>query len=147
MPRHDRAGTDAASGGYPDFQGAGPGGVEQRFLSDIAQQELARWVKGISAHLKRIGMNNDHFAAREDIAGTMDALRAKPPGMPHVPDRRDNQISGKACAARPHPFNWIKRSSSASTSSIAKGWASFMPSSSSQPIGTATGAPVRARAE
>lgn len=58
------------------------GAWDKGLIPDISQQELAQWVKGISAHSTRIGMNNDLFAAGEDIAGIMDALRWKSPKMP-----------------------------------------------------------------
>lgn len=51
-------------------------------LPDLSKEELAQWVKGISAHSTRIGITNDLFAAGEDIAGIMDALRWKSPKMP-----------------------------------------------------------------
>ena len=55
---------------------------DQGLLPDLTAQELAQWIKGISAHSTRIGMTNDLFAAGEDIAGIMDALRWKSPKMP-----------------------------------------------------------------
>ncbi len=51
-------------------------------LADLTAEEVAQWVKGVSAHSTRIGMTNDLFAAGEDIAGIMDALRWKSPKMP-----------------------------------------------------------------
>ena len=59
-------------------QGAWDAGL----LPDLTKEELAQWVKGISAHSTRIGITNDLFAAGEDIAGIMDALRWKSPKMP-----------------------------------------------------------------
>lgn len=59
-------------------QGAWDAGL----LPDLSKDELAQWVKGISAHSTRIGITNDLFAAGEDIAGIMDALRWKSPKMP-----------------------------------------------------------------
>jgi integrase len=55
---------------------------DKGLLPDLTAQELAQWIKGISAHSTRIGMTNDLFAAGEDIAGIMDALRWKSPKMP-----------------------------------------------------------------
>lgn len=64
------------------FKARVQGAWDKGLMPDISQQELAQWVKGISAHSTRIGMNNDLFAAGEDIAGIMDALRWKSPKMP-----------------------------------------------------------------
>lgn len=51
-------------------------------LPDLTAEDLARLLKGISAHSTRIGLNQDLFAAGEDLAGIMDALRWKSPRMP-----------------------------------------------------------------
>lgn len=51
-------------------------------LPDLLADDLARLLKGISAHSTRIGLNQDLFAAGEDLAGIMDALRWKSPRMP-----------------------------------------------------------------
>lgn len=51
-------------------------------LPDLTMEDLARLLKGISAHSTRIGLNQDLFASREDLAGIMDALRWKSPRMP-----------------------------------------------------------------
>lgn len=58
------------------------GAWDKGLLPDLDRQQLAQWVRGISAHSTRIGMTNDLFAAGEDIAGIMDALRWKSPKMP-----------------------------------------------------------------
>ncbi len=55
---------------------------EAGLLPDIDRREIEVWVRGISAHSTRIGLNNDLFVAGEDIAGIMDALRWKSPAMP-----------------------------------------------------------------
>lgn len=60
---------------------------DQGRIGDLTAEEFAQWHKGISAHSTRIGMNNDLFAAGEDIAGIMDALRWKSPKMPLLYNR------------------------------------------------------------
>ncbi|MPS71416.1 MAG: integrase [Novosphingobium sp.] len=51
-------------------------------LPDLTQDDLARLLKGVSAHSTRVGLNQDLFASGEDLAGIMDALRWKSPRMP-----------------------------------------------------------------
>ena len=51
-------------------------------LSDLTKDDLARLLKGISAHSTRVGLNQDLFVVGEDLAGIMDALRWKSPRMP-----------------------------------------------------------------
>jgi site-specific recombinase XerD len=51
-------------------------------LPDLTAEDVARLLKGISAHSTRIGLNQDLFASGEDLAGIMDALRWKSPRMP-----------------------------------------------------------------
>ena len=51
-------------------------------LGDLTADDLARLLKGISAHSTRVGLNQDLFVAGEDLAGIMDALRWKSPRMP-----------------------------------------------------------------
>ena len=51
-------------------------------LTDLTTDDLARLLKGISAHSTRVGLNQDLFASGEDLAGIMDALRWKSPRMP-----------------------------------------------------------------
>lgn len=51
-------------------------------LADLTKDDLARLLKGISAHSTRVGLNQDLFASGEDLAGIMDALRWKSPRMP-----------------------------------------------------------------
>ncbi|WP_340267937.1 tyrosine-type recombinase/integrase [Sphingobium mellinum] len=51
-------------------------------LGDLTAEDLARLLKGISAHSTRVGLNQDLFASGEDLAGIMDALRWKSPRMP-----------------------------------------------------------------
>lgn len=51
-------------------------------LDDLTSDDLARLLKGISAHSTRVGLNQDLFASGEDLAGIMDALRWMSPRMP-----------------------------------------------------------------
>ena len=51
-------------------------------LADLTADDLARLLKGVSAHSTRVGLNQDLFASGEDLAGIMDALRWKSPRMP-----------------------------------------------------------------
>lgn len=51
-------------------------------LPDLIADDLARLLKGVSAHSTRVGLNQDPFASGEDLAGIMDALRWKSPRMP-----------------------------------------------------------------
>jgi integrase len=51
-------------------------------LADLTTDDLARLLKGTSAHSTRVGLNQDLFASGEDLAGIMDALRWKSPRMP-----------------------------------------------------------------
>ncbi|MEO0031289.1 MAG: hypothetical protein RIS94_1047 [Pseudomonadota bacterium] len=51
-------------------------------LADLTTDDLARLLKGISAHSTRVGLNQDLFTSGEDLAGIMDALRWKSPRMP-----------------------------------------------------------------
>ncbi len=56
-------------------------------LPDLTQDDLARLLKGVSAHSTRVGLNQDLFASGEDLAGIMDALRWKSPRMPLLYNR------------------------------------------------------------
>jgi len=51
-------------------------------LADLTKDDVARLLKGVSAHSTRVGLNQDLFASGEDLAGIMDALRWKSPRMP-----------------------------------------------------------------
>ena len=51
-------------------------------LANLTADDLARLLKGISAHSTRVGLNQDLFTSGEDLAGIMDALRWKSPRMP-----------------------------------------------------------------
>lgn len=51
-------------------------------LGDLATDDLARLLKGVSAHSTRVGLNQDLFASGEGLAGIMATLRWKGPRMP-----------------------------------------------------------------
>lgn len=55
---------------------------DQGALGDLTADDLARLLKGVSAHSTRVGLNQDLFASGDDLAGIMDALRWKSPRMP-----------------------------------------------------------------
>jgi hypothetical protein len=65
--------------------------VERAFdsgaLADLTAGDLARLLKGVSAHSNRVGLNQDLFASGEDLAGIMDALGWKSPRMPLADSR------------------------------------------------------------
>lgn len=67
-------------------------------LPDLTAEDLARRLKGISAHSTRIGLNQDLFASGEDLAGIMDALRWKSPRMPLAYNRN---LAAEQGAAEP----------------------------------------------
>src|SRR3546814_9798240 len=48
-------------------------------LADLTADDLARLLKGISAHSTRVGLNQDLFTSGEDLAGIMDEI-----GRAHV---------------------------------------------------------------
>gem|GEM_PF-6791014 len=76
-----------------------------------------------------------------------------PPAIPRLGQQpamwrwKHRHRPGNDCSTKPQPRRSRALSVSLDASAIEKGWASFMPSSSSHDIGTATGAPSRARAE
>ena len=51
-------------------------------FGDLDAATFEAQVKQVSAHSTRVGVNQDYFAAGEDLAGIMDALRWKSPRMP-----------------------------------------------------------------
>lgn len=55
---------------------------ERGALLDLTVDDVARLLKGISAHSTRVGLTQDLFGSGEDLAGIMDALRWKSPRMP-----------------------------------------------------------------
>ena len=65
-------------------------------LPDLTNDDLARLLKGISAHSTRVGLNQDLFASGEDLAGIMDALRWKSPRMPLAYNRNLAAEAGAA---------------------------------------------------
>ena len=65
-------------------------------LPDLTADDLARLLKGISAHSTRVGLNQDLFASGEDLAGIMDALRWKSPRMPLAYNRNLAAEAGAA---------------------------------------------------
>jgi len=60
---------------------------EKGAFPDLNAQSFKRQLKEISAHSTRVGVNQDYFAAGEDLAGIMDALRWKSPRMPLLYNR------------------------------------------------------------
>ncbi len=55
---------------------------ERGALMDLTIDDVARLLKGISAHSTRVGLTQDMFVSGEDLAGIMDAGRWKSPRMP-----------------------------------------------------------------
>lgn len=51
-------------------------------LLDLTVDDVARLLKGVSAHSTRVGLTQDMFVSGEDLAGIMDAGRWKSPRMP-----------------------------------------------------------------
>lgn len=60
---------------------------DRGLLPDLTADDLARLLKGVSAHSTRVGLNQDLFTSGEDLSGIMDALRWKSPRMPLVYNR------------------------------------------------------------
>ena len=56
-------------------------------FGDLDAKVFADQLKQISAHSTRVGINQDYFAAGENLAGIMDALRWKSPRMPLLYNR------------------------------------------------------------
>lgn len=54
---------------------------------DLDAATFTRQLREVSAHSTRVGVNQDYFAAGEDLAGIMDALRWKSPRMPLLYNR------------------------------------------------------------
>lgn len=55
---------------------------EAGLLDELDGAEFERWLAGISAHSTRVGLTQDLFAAGQDLAGIMQALRWKSPAQP-----------------------------------------------------------------
>ena len=51
-------------------------------LGDMDHAEYARWRQSLTAHSTRVGLTQDLFAAGQDLAGIMQALRWKSPQQP-----------------------------------------------------------------
>lgn len=56
-------------------------------FGDLDAATFAAQLRQVSAHSTRVGVNQDYFAAGEDLAGIMDALRWKSPRMPLLYNR------------------------------------------------------------
>jgi hypothetical protein len=60
---------------------------ESGAFGDLDAKVFAEQLGQISAHSTRVGINQDYFAAGENLAGIMDALRWKSPRMPLLYNR------------------------------------------------------------
>jgi len=69
---------------------------EKGALADLTRDDLEHWLKRISGHSTRVGLNQDLFASGEDLAGIMDALRWKSPRMPLAYNRNLAAENGAA---------------------------------------------------
>lgn len=69
---------------------------EKGALPDLTGDDLEHWLKRISGHSTRVGLNQDLFASGEDLAGIMDALRWKSPRMPLAYNRNLAAENGAA---------------------------------------------------
>ena len=56
-------------------------------FGDLDVVTFEKQVREVSALSTRLGVNQDYFAAGEDLAGIMDALRWKSPRMPLLYNR------------------------------------------------------------
>jgi hypothetical protein len=56
-------------------------------FGDLDSKVFESQLKQISAYSTRVGINQDYFAAGENLAGIMDALRWKSPRMPLLYNR------------------------------------------------------------
>lgn len=70
--------------------------VEAGMLPGIDQADLPGLLAGVSGHSTRVGLTQDLFAAGEDLAGIMDALRWKSPRMPLAYNRNLAAEAGAA---------------------------------------------------
>lgn len=55
---------------------------EAGLLGDIAEADFDQWRQSLTAHSTRVGLTQDLFAAGQDLAGIMQALRWKSPAQP-----------------------------------------------------------------
>jgi site-specific recombinase XerD len=69
---------------------------ERGMVPGVEGVDLPALLQGVSAHLTRVGLNQDLFAVGEDIAGIMDALRWKSPKMPLLYNRNLAAEAGAA---------------------------------------------------
>ncbi|MFS0851267.1 tyrosine-type recombinase/integrase [Novosphingobium panipatense] len=69
---------------------------EKGALPDLTRDDFEHWLKRISGHSTRVGLNQDLFASGEDLAGIMDALRWKSPRMPLAYNRNLAAENGAA---------------------------------------------------
>lgn len=65
-------------------------------FGDLDAKVFTEQLGQISAHSTRFGINQDYFAAGENLAGIMDALRWKSPRMPLLYNRN---LAAEQCAA------------------------------------------------
>jgi integrase len=70
--------------------------VEAELLPGVETADLPALLAGISGHSTRVGLTQDLFAAGEDLAGIMDALRWKSPRMPLAYNRNLAAEAGAA---------------------------------------------------
>ena len=70
--------------------------VDAGLLPGIEQADLPALLAGVSGHSTRVGLTQDLFAAGEDLAGIMDALRWKSPRMPLAYNRNLAAEAGAA---------------------------------------------------
>jgi integrase len=70
--------------------------VDAGLLPGIDKADLPGLLAGVSGHSTRVGLTQDLFAAGEDLAGIMDALRWKSPRMPLAYNRNLAAEAGAA---------------------------------------------------
>jgi site-specific recombinase XerD len=80
----------------PIFRGMAQQAFDRGAMPDLTREDLARLLKGLSAHSTRIGLTQDLFSVGEDIGGIMDALRWKSPRMPLAYNRNLAAEAGAA---------------------------------------------------
>ena len=80
----------------PIFRGMAQRAFDRGTMPDLTKDDLARLLKGLSAHSTRIGLTQDLFSVGEDIGGIMDALRWKSPRMPLAYNRNLAAEAGAA---------------------------------------------------
>ncbi|MGI4878289.1 MAG: tyrosine-type recombinase/integrase [Janthinobacterium lividum] len=80
----------------PVFRRMAQRAFDRGTMPDLTKNDLARLLKGLSAHSTRIGLTQDLFSVGEDIGGIMDALRWKSPRMPLAYNRNLAAEAGAA---------------------------------------------------